>query len=373
MSDKETFVGHTLRSWIRRAGCAIGSKPSVHRQKKGRTMIDPKRLALSLAQVDLLGAAQDFLIQFGLDNSPTSRARRFDIPLFLDFVAQASGLAVGDLTAAHVTNSVVRMWLDERQSVESPATVNRRYWLVRGFFRELAQTVPGADRAIRSVRPPALPPPRFRGLTDEKKMRLAEIEAAAPAIGHYTASRNRAIVVLAAATGLRLNEITRLRMGQIDPDLKWIRNLTGKGRKVRHVYVDERCRIVLADYLAARRLHLARFVGNPESLPERTAAWLPLFMPRKVRRPDLARPESFRCCAKTIYRSIKKEALTNPHSFRHQRTHDILDTTRDLSLAQSQLGHSDPRTTLSYLAKPDTTRAALLELVRPAGPRGSDE
>ena len=199
-----------------------------------------------------------------------------------------------------------------------------------------------------------IPLPRY-----EKKLPIilskAEVKALLVApknLGH------RAILATMYGAGLRVSEVTNLKVRDLDGDRKviWIRG--GKGRKDRQVMLSDPLREVLAAYWPRKR-------PTEWALP-----WRKLL--------HRARHRS-KICRKARLAGIAKPV--HPHSLRHAFATRLLDGGTNLLVIQTLLGHANLKTTARYLHVADTTvrstRSPLemlgpLDLVRAASdvPRG---
>lgn len=149
-------------------------------------------------------------------------------------------------------------------------------------------------------------------------------------------ARNRAIISMLLATGVRRSECATLRWPDLDWDARTIGVRHGKGDKPR------RCAIVDSFCITALRVWFER--SHTHSRRE----WLfcPITNVGDVGRDKHISPE-------TIYAVVKKtEQLTNipfnPHMARHTHTTELLKNGAGMADVQAQLGHENPATTLGY-------------------------
>jgi site-specific recombinase XerD len=164
----------------------------------------------------------------------------------------------------------------------------------------------------------------------------------------------RAILMTAYAAGLRVSEVTRLRVQDIDSQRMIIR-VFGKGQKERHVMLSPRLLKILRAYWKALRPRDYLFPGA-----------------------DLGTP----ICSKTVCtacnRASKKAGLdkhVTVHTLRHSFATHLLEAGTDLRTIQVLLGHSSIRTTARYL---HVTTASLAKTQSPLdhldlNPRGAHQ
>jgi len=229
-----------------------------------------------------------------------------------------------------------------------PRTTARRLTALRRYFR--LQVVDGrmSRDPTHEVASPKLGRPLPKGLSS------AEVEAllAAPDTSLPEGLRDRAMLELLYATGLRVTELVTLRTAQLDCDRGLVR-VTGKGGKERLVPVGEEALSWIADYLAEGRPVLAR---------GREAGFL-----FPSRRSDHLSRQAF-------WQGIQRYAAIagirtrmSPHTLRHAFATHLLDHGADLRVVQMLLGHSDLSTTQIYT---HVARERLRELHRKHHPRG---
>ena len=165
--------------------------------------------------------------------------------------------------------------------------------------------------------------------------------------------RDRAILELFYAAGLRLAELAGARLENLSTDEGWIR-VTGKGRKTRLAPVGKAALKALKRYLDHSRPHLVK---------RRTTSWI--FLSRNGDQLTHAR----------IQQIVKERALlagldparVHPHLLRHSFATHLLSNGADLRVIQEMLGHADISTTQIY-THVDQTR--LKEVHRRFHPRG---
>jgi site-specific recombinase XerD len=138
----------------------------------------------------------------------------------------------------------------------------------------------------------------------------------------------RMVLTVIYSCGLRLQEGTHLQVSDIDGERKLVRIRKGKGGKDRYVSMADRPLEILREYW--RR--------------SRPTIWL--FPSSKLDGP---------ICASTIQRSFKAAVLQSGvnkkatvHTLRHSYATHMLENGEDLRSIQSQLGHTNPNTTVIY-------------------------
>lgn len=145
--------------------------------------------------------------------------------------------------------------------------------------------------------------------------------------------RDRAILELFYASGLRLSELCGLRFEMMDLDDGFLR-ITGKGNKTRVVRVGSKALQAIADYLANER---------PALVTKRTSSHLFLSIRGSALSPDRVRQIVKR---RAHLAGIEKNIY--PHLLRHSFATHLLEGGADLRVIQELLGHADISTTEIY-------------------------
>ena len=194
----------------------------------------------------------------------------------------------------------------------------------------------GLERPRYGERPPGVV------LTPDEARRLLEAaDASGPA-----ALRNRALVELLYATGLRRAEALALDLGEYDPGERLIVVRRGKGGKGRQVPLVRSAALRLDAYLAHGRT------------PERGGTCSALFLTRYGKRLGSA------SLMRLLHRSAEQAGITKPvtpHTLRRSFATHLLQAGVDLRSIQLLLGHSKLSTTATYLClNPEELRREIL-------------
>jgi integrase/recombinase XerD len=214
------------------------------------------------------------------------------------------------------------------------ASLARKLTALRVFARYLVREKIRADDLTAQLTGPKLVRKIPGTLTPAEVGRLL----AAPSGGNAYALRDRALLELFYASGLRVSELSGLSLQQLDLDHGFLR-VFGKGSKERVVPVGGKARDALAAYLdAGRKFFVKPKTGSQLFLSERGTA-----ISRKM-----------------LWVLIKKYAklagLTKPvkpHLLRHSFATHLLSGGADLRAIQEMLGHANISTTQIYTAVED--------------------
>lgn len=227
-----------------------------------------------------------------------------------------------------VLNSDVLAYLATRQQ-RSPRSTARLLSCLRGFYQyQLREGVITTDPTL-DIGSPNLGRPLPSSLTEADVERLLN----APNVDDALELRDRAMLELLYACGLRVSELVSLRLGQCSLSQGVVRIL-GKGNKERLVPAGEEAILWLRRYLTQ---------GRPIMLGKCTSDVL---FPSK-RGTQMAR--------QTFWHRIKHYAVRagitttlSPHTLRHAFATHLVNHGADLRVVQLLLGHSDLSTTQIY-------------------------
>ena len=276
--------------------------------------------------------------------SHTLAAYGSDLESYLDFL-----IGRGRATPADVQRTDVHDFLaDQAAGGSAPSTRARRLSTVRGFHRFLVLEGLAADSPVEGWRGPR----RTRRLPGV--LRVAEIERlmSSPDVTTPLGQRDRALLELAYAAGLRASELCGLSLEALDLALALVRVL-GKGSKERLVPVGRAALDAVRAYKTDGRVRLVRgrqvptlFVNSRGTPLSRMGFW-------KILRRH------------TTAAGIRTH--TSPHTLRHSFATHLLEGGADLRVVQELLGHADIGTTQIYT---QVDRQYLTEVYRTFHPRG---
>jgi integrase/recombinase XerD len=218
------------------------------------------------------------------------------------------------------------LW-DEKERGVGPASLGRRVNSLKSFFTYLAIESNLPENPAENLKGPRKPKRLPKFLTYRDAQRLL----AAPDGTGYLDVRDRAMLELLYAAGLRVSELVALRPEGVNLQEGWVRVL-GKGAKERLVPVHPRARAALTVYLVERE---KRF-KTPDA---------ELFLGRSGRK--LSREQFWRIL-RDLGRRAGLTAPIHPHLLRHTFATHMLEGGADLRSVQEMLGHADLSTTQIY-------------------------
>ena len=285
----------------------------------------------SAAETRFEGLVLDFLsyleLERGLSRN-TLNAYRTDLLQYGGFLAdhevdalEARPADIGDLLADLATGN--------GRPVCSAATVHRKTACLRSFYKHLRR-----DELIGDDPTAALSAPR-RARKLPQVLNYSEVQKllAAPRGGEPTALRDRALLEVMYACGLRASETIGLELSDVDLHEGFLR-ARGKGSKERLVPLGRQAIAAIAAYLRGGR---AKLVGERHE-PR-------LFV--NFRGGPLSRQGLY----KIVQRHARDAGLAgqmSPHTLRHSFATHLLAGGCDLRAVQEMLGHADIATTQVY-------------------------
>lgn len=267
----------------------------------------------------------------------TIAAYRDAFRLLLGFAEKRLGKAPSDLLLADLDATLISAFLDhlEKDRGNSARTRNARLAAVRSFFRFAASREPAYAELIQRVL--AMPQKRFnRNLVTF--LSLPEVEAVLAASDRRTwlGRRDHALLLVAVRTGLRVSELTGLRVQDFVFGVGAHIRCVGKGRKERCTPIDRSTVGVLRSWIKDTGIADADFV-----FPSRRGGRLST---DAVERLVTKYVESAALRCETLARKH-----VTPHVLRHTTAVHLLEAGVDRAVIALWLGHEGVETTQIYL------------------------
>ena len=286
-------------------------------------------------------------LEYQRNASPaTVRAYRSDLGAFLAFL-EGSDLPTD---VGIVDPLTVRAWLARlRKEGQERSSVARKVSSLRSFFRHLTREGVIAENPLDRV----IAPQFRRRLPRHLNVAEASILVESPDASTPLGLRDRALLELLYATGLRVSELCSLGLEDFDLQ-EMVLRVIGKGSVERMVPFGSRARDALRAYLATRHRLQGREGGDPDAL----------FV--NYRGGRLSDRSVRRILDRSILRCALKHRIS-PHGLRHSFATHLLDAGADLRSIQELLGHASLSTTQLYT---HVTTERLREVHRRAHPRG---
>ena len=294
---------------------------------------------------DLLDEFGDSLwLEDGLSRNTLESYRR-DLNKFAAWLEQQRGVPLLETTHADIQGFLAHLFTEQKAKATS---TGRAISSLKRLFRYLLrQNKVDADPTLQ-IAPPKLPRSLPKSLTEQDVEQLLD----APDVQTPLGLRDRTMLEVLYATGLRVSELITLSVAQVSLDMGVVR-VMGKGSKERLVPLGEEALDWIRRYLAE---------GRPALLTGKLSD--ALFV--------TARAESM--TRQMFWYLIKKHARhgglnksLSPHTLRHAFATHLLNHGADLRVVQMLLGHADISTTQIYT---HVARERLKQLHAHHHPRG---
>ena len=257
--------------------------------------------------------------------APTAKAYSTDLEFFFSFLEDRGHSAPADVTR----DDILDFLENEQRAGMEPTTIARRLVSIKVFFRYLV-----TERVIASDITEVMESPRlWKTLPDF--LTIAEVNALLAAFSEKDplSIRNKAIMELLYASGLRASEIIALRLDGVNFREGFLR-VIGKRNKERIVPFGTEAENAMRDYLDNSRPKLDKsgvgiaFFLSDNGLPlTRERIWM---------------------LVKLAVQQAGIEKNVHPHTLRHSFATHLLANGADLRVIQEMLGHASITTTQIY-------------------------
>ncbi len=229
-----------------------------------------------------------------------------------------------------------------------PRSTARQLSSFRRFYRYLLREGIIAEDPTAQIAMPKIGRSLPQSLTEE------EVEAllAAPAVSEPLGHRDRAMLEVLYATGVRVSELINLKMNQINLNQGVLR-IVGKGDRERLIPLGDQAQDWVREFVEGPRI---------EILLERQTDYL-----FPTRRGDRMTRQAFWHIIKRYAKKAGIKKKLSPHTVRHAFATHLLNNGADLRVVQLLLGHSDVSTTQIYT---HVARERMKELHSRHHPRG---
>jgi len=266
-----------------------------------------------------------------------------------DLMTLARGLAEHEKSIDQADKADLLVFIAKRvESGAKPRSTARQLSSFRRFFRYIMRegmrdTDPTAD-----IEMPRIGRSLPQTLTEDEVDSLLNAPNTDEPLGH----RDRAMLELLYATGLRVSELINIKQSQINFNQGVLR-IVGKGDRERLIPLGEESQRWIRDFIDGPRM---------EILLERQTDYL-----FPTRRGDRMTRQAFWHIIKRYAEKASIRSKMSPHSLRHAFATHLLNRGADLRVVQLLLGHSDLSTTQIYT---HVARERLKDLHREHHPRG---
>jgi integrase/recombinase XerC len=269
----------------------------------------------------------------------TVKAYRQDIEQFFAFFSELG---------QEVSRDTIRSFIHAAsQKSGNKRTISRKIYAIKSFYIYLLKTGKIASNPFDGISTPRVEKRLPQILTENEMLifldRLPEI--------NFLELRNKAIFEFLYATGLRISELTHLKIADIRFDEGLVR-VMGKGKKERIVPFNRKAKGILLRYLQEAR---KKFKGDQA------------YVFLNARGNKITERSVERILQKCYRELMNSDKHVYPHLFRHSFATHLLQRGADLRVIQELLGHSNLVTTEKYTS---LNYSDLLSVYRHFHPRG---
>ncbi len=286
---------------------------------------------------------QYLLTEHGAANNTVDSYRR-DLKQYIKYLKTAEKLQAFDaVSRIHIFNYLASL----KENGKASSSISRTLSSIRALHQFLLRQRITTEDPTLHIQSPQL----------EKRMptvlTLAEVETLlnTPKKDNEYGIRDKAMLELLYATGIRVSELVSLNLEDVNVSLGFVR-CTGKGKKERVIPLGRIATSALVNYLENAREKLLKEKENEA-----------LFVNHHGQR--LSR-QGFWKILKGIGKDANIEKELTPHTLRHSFATHLLENGADLQAVQEMLGHADISTTQMYL---QASKARLTDIYKTYHPR----
>jgi integrase/recombinase XerD len=283
--------------------------------------------------MEMLRRVQEFLTSIEVEKGYSENTRvayKNDLTQFLDFLSMQTLPRVstwGEVSKDHLTDYILHL---KNVREYASTTVARKVAAIKSFFHFLVAEGLITDDPTATLDSPRVKKYLPRAITQEQVEKLLDAASQKQTPRGF---RDRAILELLYATGMRVSELVSLNVGDVDVASASVRCF-GKGGKERVIPIYERAVEAVADYVIKGRIHLLR------DAEERA-----LFLNQRGQR--LTR-QGLWLIVKGYVKEAELDVPVTPHTLRHSFATHMLRGGADLRNVQELLGHANIATTQVY-------------------------
>src|SRR5574344_1877749 len=257
-------------------------------------------------------------VERGLSQN-TIDAYRNDLSYFIDFVSNGNISNFSEISRTSI-NLYIKSLKDRNLC---PSSISRKIASLRGWFKFLFVNEIIEQNPTLSLEQPKL---------SKRLPKVISVEEINLILKNNLSFLDSAIFELLYACGLRVSELSNLKITEIDINACYLRCI-GKGSKERIVPIGHSAVNAINKYLPEREFIIKKFSLNSKNL----------FL--KENGQNITRQYVW-CLIKKLSNTIHKKI--SPHTLRHSFATHLLENGADLRVVQELLGHSDVSTTQLY-------------------------
>ena len=271
---------------------------------------------------------KDFLshlsVERGLSQN-TIKSYSQDLAKFINYLSGHAVNSWAGVKRQHIQNYLLYL----KDKGLSSNSISRNLVSIKVLFKFLVQENFLRENVASVLESPKLWRSLPDVLTTEEVSRLLN----APSVRNWMGIRDRAVLELMYATGMRVSEVVELVLNNLNLDVGYAK-CTGKGGKERIVPLGGLAKKAIQKYIQRARPKLAGSSGDKHLFLSRLG--------KKISR------QSFWKMVKKYTRAVRIKKEITPHTLRHSFATHLLEHGADLRSVQEMLGHADISTTQVY-------------------------
>jgi integrase/recombinase XerD len=286
----------------------------------------PKNEGLEVSMLQQLQSFIQYLsVERGLSLNTLESYER-DLTKYMEYIKEQGIASLKESTKLQITAYI--SWL--KKQGKAPATVSRSMVSIRAFYQFLVR-----ERLLDKDPSMNMETPKLeKRLPKVMSMNEVELLLDAPDISTPNGMRDKAMLEVLYATGIRVSELTSLNLSDIHLGLGYIRCI-GKGSKERIIPLGRIAAQSLDQFIQTTRTKLLKPGKQEEAL-------FPSHLGTRMTRQGFWKIIKKYGAMATSYKEI------TPHTLRHSFATHLLENGADLRAVQEMLGHADISTTQIY-------------------------
>ncbi len=266
-----------------------------------------------------------------------------DLVAYAAYLREQGVTDIQETTRSHIVGYLTML----QEKGRATATLSRNMASIRAFYQFLVRDkYLDKDPSIH-LETPKIEKRLPKVLSVEEVERLLD----GPAMNHPIGIRDKAMLELLYATGIRVSELVHLNIGDVNLEMGFLKCM-GKGSKERIIPLGKIAIDVVRRYIEAGRPRLLKAKAEP--------AMFLNHLGRRITR------QGFWKIIKKYAALANIHAVITPHTLRHSFATHLLENGADLRSVQEMLGHADISTTQIYT---HVTRTRIKDVYAKTHPR----